>query len=65
MMDLILSIILGILTYLFLYNPGIIIKTFYQKELTKAQFLSEKKGLRNLGIVFLVGFILSILGLIK
>lgn len=64
-MDIILVIVLGILTYLFFFKPGIIIEIFYKRKLTDGQLLNEKKEVRYLGIVFLIGFILSILGLIK
>ncbi len=64
-MDTTLVIVLGILTYMFFLKPEIIIKIFYKRKLTDSQLLNEKKEFRYLGIVFLIGFILSLLGLIK
>ncbi len=65
MIDFVLVLILGILTYLFLINPVLFVKIFYTKKISYTQLRKEKKELRYLGIIFLIGFILTLLSLLR
>jgi len=64
-MDIILVIIFGILSFFCLLKPKFLIKFFFKKEFTGDRLRKEIKGFRNLGIIFLISLIITILRLFR